>query len=130
MMPFLLENTGLSSIQISPESGVSSPAIHLRVVVLPQPEGPSSEKNSPVLTSKPTSCTACTWPSPVTKVRVSPSTVNIDDDFPWQPAEQDPYAPVTRVFSSLLGHQRLQCLSDLIALSREHLLGTPFQHFG
>src|SRR5688572_32887429 len=99
MMPFLLENTGLSSIQISPESGVSSPAIHLRVVVLPQPEGPSSEKNSPVLTSKLTSCTACTWPSPVTKVRVSPSTVNIDDDFPWQPAEQDPYASLRSIAS-------------------------------
>jgi hypothetical protein len=35
------------SIRISPEVGSSSPAIMRSVVVLPQPEGPSSMKNSP-----------------------------------------------------------------------------------
>ena len=38
--------------QISPEVGSSSPAIMRSVVVLPQPEGPSSMKNSPSSTVK------------------------------------------------------------------------------
>jgi hypothetical protein len=33
--------------QISPEVGYSKPAIIRRLVVLPQPDGPSIEKNSP-----------------------------------------------------------------------------------
>ena len=37
---------------ISPASGVSSPARSRSVVVLPQPEGPSSVKNSPGATVK------------------------------------------------------------------------------
>src|SRR5258705_11483704 len=43
---------------IVPESGVSRPAIILSVVVLPQPEGPSSPKNSPRSTSSETPATA------------------------------------------------------------------------
>src|SRR5712691_7720280 len=46
-----------------PSSGTSKPAIIRRVVVLPQPLGPSSEKNSPSAMSSVTSCTASTLPN-------------------------------------------------------------------
>ena len=39
--------TSLSSMRISPEVIVSSPAIMRRVVVLPQPDGPTNTMNSP-----------------------------------------------------------------------------------
>ena len=44
--------------RIDPLVGSSKPAIIRRVVVLPQPEGPSMEKNSPALMSKCASSTA------------------------------------------------------------------------
>src|ERR1051325_7930303 len=43
---------------IVPASGFSSPAIMRKVVVFPQPDGPSSPKNSPCATSSDTSATA------------------------------------------------------------------------
>ena len=43
---------------MSPLSGISKPASMRSKVVLPQPDGPSSEKNSPRLISKLTSSTA------------------------------------------------------------------------
>src|ERR1041384_985898 len=43
---------------IVPASGFSSPAIMRNVVVFPQPDGPSSPKNSPWATSSDTSATA------------------------------------------------------------------------
>ena len=42
-----LEPTSSPSSRICPEVGSSSPAIIRSVVVLPQPDGPSSMKNSP-----------------------------------------------------------------------------------
>src|SRR5258708_18381504 len=46
-------STNVSSPQaMSPSSGVWKPAMHIRVVVLPQPEGPSSVTNSLSLTVK------------------------------------------------------------------------------
>ncbi len=39
-MPFSADQTTSSPMMISPASGVSSPAMHLRRVVLPHPEGP------------------------------------------------------------------------------------------
>src|SRR5712691_558921 len=45
-----------------PSSGTTKPAIIRRVVVLPQPLGPSSEKNSPSPIASVTSCTASTLP--------------------------------------------------------------------
>ena len=44
-MPFSLSNTTLSPIVILPSVGVSSPAIIRRIVVLPQPDGPSNVMN-------------------------------------------------------------------------------------
>ena len=43
---------------IVPEVGVSSPATIRSVVVLPQPEGPSSAKNEPLGTSRSSDFTA------------------------------------------------------------------------
>ena len=43
-----------------PASGRSNPAIMRSVVVLPHPDGPSSEKNSPLPISSDTSSTAVT----------------------------------------------------------------------
>src|SRR5690349_6839181 len=48
-----------------PASGISKPAIMRRDVVLPQPDGPSSEKNSPAAMSSVTPSTAMTLPSNV-----------------------------------------------------------------
>src|SRR5215471_17543436 len=48
-----------------PESGNSKPAIMRNDVVLPQPEGPSREKNSPAAMSSVTPSTATTRPSKV-----------------------------------------------------------------
>src|SRR3954469_12318447 len=45
-----------------PASGCSKPAIMRSVVVLPEPDGPSSVKNSPSPTTTSTSCTATTSP--------------------------------------------------------------------
>src|SRR5262245_20600385 len=45
-----------------PAVGCSKPAISLRHVVLPEPEGPSMAKNSPATISRSTPSTARTWP--------------------------------------------------------------------
>src|SRR3990170_4640922 len=45
-----------------PEVGWSNPAISRRLVVLPEPDGPSKGKNSPSLTSKSMWSTALTSP--------------------------------------------------------------------
>src|ERR1041384_4008939 len=52
--------TTLSLIRTRPEVMLSSPATMRRVVVLPQPEGPTSTTNSLSLMSRFTSFTACT----------------------------------------------------------------------
>src|SRR5205807_6305650 len=52
--------TTWSSIKTRPEVMVSSPATMRKVVVLPQPEGPTSTTNSLSLMSRLTSLTACT----------------------------------------------------------------------
>src|SRR6266849_3735409 len=52
--------TTVSSIRMRPEVMVSSPATMRNVVVLPQPDGPTSTMNSLSLMSRLTSLTACT----------------------------------------------------------------------
>jgi len=49
----------------SPLPGLSRPPTHLRSVVLPQPEGPTTQTNSPSSTAKETSAIACVALSPV-----------------------------------------------------------------
>src|SRR5258705_482675 len=61
---------------ISPASGNSKPAMVLRVVVFPQPEGPSSAISSPSRTSRCRSSTATTLP----KRFVRPLTAMTDID--------------------------------------------------
>ena len=66
------------SIVIVPLVGWSSPAIMRSVVVLPQPEGPRSETNSPAAIARLRSSTAATLPkrqpTPVrTSLLMSPS---------------------------------------------------------
>src|SRR6266508_1574205 len=51
----------------SPRSGLSSPATSRKVVVLPQPLGPSSVRNSPAFASKLRSFTATTAPNLLTR---------------------------------------------------------------
>ena len=71
------------SMKISPSLGNSKPAIMRRSVVLPQPEGPSSEKNSPwriaisaastAVTSPKRLVTAAMWMKAVVQGRRPPS---------------------------------------------------------
>ena len=49
-------------IKTSPSLGCSKPAIMRRLVVLPQPDGPRMERNSPALTARLFSTTAATSP--------------------------------------------------------------------
>ena len=56
------EVTSFPCSTIRPSSGTSKPAIIRRVVVLPQPLGPSSEKNSPSPMARFTSRTALALP--------------------------------------------------------------------
>ena len=58
-----------------PPSGRSKPAIMRRSVVLPQPEGPSSVKNSPASTEKLTSSTAVKSPKRRVTLRISSSAI-------------------------------------------------------
>ena len=59
---------------IVPEVGVSSPATIRSVVVLPQPEGPSSAKNDPVGTSRSSDFTAVNAANSLVRLRsCSPS---------------------------------------------------------
>src|SRR3990172_11204277 len=55
--------TSLSSIRMVPRVGRSKPAIMRKVVVLPQPEGPSSTKNSPSSIESVRSLTATVRPN-------------------------------------------------------------------
>src|SRR6478609_10316737 len=62
---------------IDPRVGVSSPATIRSVVVLPQPEGPSSAKNEPRGTSRSRSLTAVNEPNDFVTLRSrSPSNVS------------------------------------------------------
>src|SRR5262245_55032527 len=61
-MPLSEEETRRPPTSISPAIGFSSPAIERSVVVLPQPDGPSSVNSLPSGTSNETSCAALTAP--------------------------------------------------------------------
>src|SRR5438552_8704453 len=55
--------TSRPPMRIDPDVGDSSPATMRKSVVLPQPDGPSSTRNSPSLVAKSTPSTARTAPS-------------------------------------------------------------------
>ena len=54
--------TSLPPIRMSPSSGSSSPAMQRKLVVLPQPEGPSRQTNCPLATLSETPSTAVKSP--------------------------------------------------------------------
>ncbi len=54
--------TSLPSIRIAPSSGKANPPMMRNSVVLPQPEGPNSEKNSPFAIESVTRSTASASP--------------------------------------------------------------------
>ena len=56
------EDTATPSISMRPAVGLMKPAIIRKVVVLPQPDGPSSDTNSPSRRVRSTSATAGTGP--------------------------------------------------------------------
>ena len=58
----VVDHLAAAPIQISPSVGASKPAIMRSVVVLPQPEGPSSVTNSPSAISRFMSLTASAMP--------------------------------------------------------------------
>src|SRR6516225_6659170 len=60
-------------IKISPSSGCSKPAINRKDVVLPQPDGPRSDRNSPLRTFKVTALTAVSEPNRLVTARSSTS---------------------------------------------------------
>ena len=59
---FVGEERTCPSIVMVPALGAMKPAIMRKVVVLPQPEGPSSETNSPSCRSRSMPSTAATSP--------------------------------------------------------------------
>src|SRR5215470_10183106 len=74
----LASNSVRLSTAITPSSGVSSPAMQRKVVVLPQPDGPSRVKNVPVSSAKLASrMPPAIWSVELSKILVSPSTRNI-----------------------------------------------------
>src|SRR5215470_12492761 len=64
-----MSTTDRPSIRMSPEVGVSSPAIMLSVVVLPQPEGPSSATVSPSAIERSRPATATNDPNSLRSFR-------------------------------------------------------------
>src|SRR5579862_3624781 len=62
-------------ISIRPALGVVSPAIIRSNVVLPQPDGPRKQTNSPSLTLSETSSTTCCAPNVLTSRRVASPTL-------------------------------------------------------
>ena len=61
-MPCAGADTTLSAMRITPPSASSSPAMQRSVVVLPHPDGPSSDMNSPLATVNEMPCTTVTVP--------------------------------------------------------------------
>src|SRR5215470_12075049 len=63
--------TSFPSIQTAPSVGSSNPPIMRSRVVLPHPDGPRSEKNSPRRMSSETASTAATSPKRLVRLRIS-----------------------------------------------------------
>src|SRR3990170_5243102 len=99
------------AMEISPAVGVSSPAIIRMRVVFPQPEGPSSTRSSPSLTSRSTPSTA--WTSPKCLCRSRISTYPMSAAAPATPrgAPGPPDAPLWS-FAQLLALLVLAAASD------------------
>src|SRR5262245_22688009 len=80
----LASNSVRPSTAMTPSSGVSSPAMQRKVVVLPQPDGPSRVKNVPGSSMKLASrMPPAIWSVELSKILVSPSTRNIRSYAPY-----------------------------------------------
>src|SRR5262245_39476999 len=76
----LASNSVRLSTAITPSSGVSRPAMQRKVVVLPQPDGPSSVKKVPGSSVKfALRMPPAIWSVELSKILVSPSTRSIRD---------------------------------------------------
>src|SRR4051812_34096612 len=69
--------TTWSSIRMRPEVMLSSPATMRKVVVLPQPEGPTSTTNSLSRISRLTSLTACTSSYFLLRLRITTCAIGL-----------------------------------------------------
>src|SRR5690242_4528506 len=82
----LASNSVRPSTAMTPSSGVSSPAMQRKVVVLPQPDGPSRVKNVPGSSVKLASrMPPAIWSVELSKILVSPSTRNIRNNLSSPP---------------------------------------------
>ncbi len=105
---------------ISPELGATKPPITFRVVVLPQPEGPSRQKNSPSWMSRSTGSSAMALPYRLDTPRSAMAT-----DWSLTPA-----ASASAGAPHLQGHiDALLGLADVVGLERcdQHLGRFPSQ---
>src|SRR5258707_1125369 len=79
--------------RMRPEDGSSRPAIMRKVVVLPQPEGPSRQKNSPFPMVKVESLTATKSPKALcrfsTRISAMASVRELADDHEHDGARED-----------------------------------------
>src|SRR5580765_6390834 len=80
------------SIRIVPLAGVASPAIPLRRVDLPQPDGPSSTRNSPLATSSDTSSTIRVPPRSIENLRIVSDAMRSALQGPGRNAADEPAA--------------------------------------
>src|SRR5262245_43982717 len=118
---------GRPPITTSPSSTASKPPIARRVVVLPHPEGPRSEKNSPARTPNDTRVTATTGPNRLVIARTSTSApCAITGSARSHPA-LDLLLPARAPLARLLAHQPPvepdRGLDDLGVEGGIHLLG-------
>src|SRR6266567_1508722 len=79
--------TTVSSIRMRPEVMLSSPATMRNVVVLPQPEGPTSTTNSLSWMSRFTSMTACTSSYILLRPRMTTWAINLPLYRPGNPRD-------------------------------------------
>src|SRR5262245_29994328 len=121
-------------IRMSPSSTGSKPPIARRVVVLPHPEGPRSEKNSPARTPNDTAATATTGPKRLVIARTSTSPpCAITGAARLHPA-LDLFLPARAPLAGLLAHHAPvepdRAVDHLGIEGRVHLLGQRRQREG
>src|SRR5262249_56398793 len=104
---------------MAPPDGVSNPAMQRSVVVLPQPLGPRSEKNSPSITSKDRGPTVTWGEYRLVSPRTSSSILGLTTGGPATGG------PATALAQHLLvpaGEVGGAVLIDLLVVERRHVL--------
>src|SRR5882724_7124090 len=86
--------TGRPSSLTSPELAGSRPATMRRNVVLPQPDGPTTEMNSPRSMAKSIACSACSSPNVLPRLEIASFGATSPSVFcPWHEALFEPAEP-------------------------------------